>query len=187
MKAKHQTPPDPQPVPAPDPTPPPPPEPIPPEPVPPPAPNPKLVTGILIALFALSLGGILTYRKQQEEKTGPPVTVKIHPGKAEAKAGEPVYLSALAFDENGKAVKKNITYEWGMSSTESVGTLEANNDLATFYPTNGGTGDIYVHAIAGDVRILGAVSVAVCDTKGCPSTIAEEKEEGDVAGETTEE
>lgn len=62
--------------------------------------------------------------------------------------GQPIYLSALAYDTGGNPIWSGVSYQWGMSSTNAVGTLipNANDKLATFVPsaTNRGIGDIWV-------------------------------------------
>lgn len=62
-----------------------------------------------------------------------------------------IELSALAYDANNQPIWSGVSYTWGISSTNSVGTLvqHADNDkLATFKSSqNVGYADIYVRAI----------------------------------------
>ena len=81
--------------------------------------------------------------------------------------GAPIYLSTLAYDTGGLPIGNGVSYQWGMSSTNSVGTLSlnANDKLATFIPskTNRGRGDIWVKAYTttGEVRFSIPVFVGV--------------------------
>ena len=65
--------------------------------------------------------------------------------------GKEVYLSTLAFDTKGIPIWYGVRYQWGISSTNSIGKLfpNASNDkIVTFKPsaTNQGHGDVWVHA-----------------------------------------
>ena len=76
-----------------------------------------------------------------------PVSVRIHPGQVQTTVGSPpVSLSALAYDKEGRPIWKDVTYEWGMSSTASVGNLIPAGNLATFVAQNPGQGDIFAVA-----------------------------------------
>ena len=79
----------------------------------------------------------------------------------------PIHLSTLAYDTGGLPIGSGVSYQWGISSTNSVGTLSlnANDKLATFIPskTNRGRGDIWVKAYSttGEVRFSIPVFVGV--------------------------
>lgn len=64
----------------------------------------------------------------------------------------PVYLSALAYDKYGQSISKGVAYTWGISSTNTIGTISLNSttgDLATFRALNNGRGDLWVKAFHG--------------------------------------
>jgi hypothetical protein len=78
-----------------------------------------------------------------------PAIVRINPGQAQTSVTGPnVYLSALAYDKKDQPIWDGITYEWGMSSTASIGNLIPQNQIAAFIPQNPGRGDIFVTATA---------------------------------------
>jgi len=60
--------------------------------------------------------------------------------------GDPIHLSALTYSTDFQPVWSNVEYEWGLSSTNSTGTLTTNHNIATFTPLNSGVGDLYVIA-----------------------------------------
>lgn len=61
--------------------------------------------------------------------------------------GKPVNLSVMAYDANNNPLYDLPSYEWGISSTNSVGTLTSvKGAIATFVPKNIGYADIYVIA-----------------------------------------
>jgi hypothetical protein len=75
-----------------------------------------------------------------------PITkVMINPGQINTYTNyPPTNLSVLAYDYYDKPVWQGVQYEWGMSSTNGIGTVKAKHDLASFIPTRPGTGDLYV-------------------------------------------
>jgi len=50
----------------------------------------------------------------------------------------------LAYDYYNKPIHEGVQYEWGISSTNSIGTIKVRHDLASFFPLRAGTGDLYV-------------------------------------------
>lgn len=83
---------------------------------------------------------------------------------------------AMKFDQGDI---ENATYEWGMSSDNSIGTLfsdESNQKQAWFTPTRAGRGDIWVTVRIGDYYKTASVPVVVsklcqerdsCSTDAC--------------------
>lgn len=59
---------------------------------------------------------------------------------------KPTYISVLAFGADDKPIFTGVGYEWGMSSSNSIGTVKSKHDLATFFPVKPGIGDLYVRA-----------------------------------------
>ena len=96
--------------------------------------------------------------------------VDIHPGNIITEVGSnPIHLSTLAFDSNNQPIWSGITYEWGISSSNSIATLETNNNLATFFPLNPGTGDLYVVARYQGDYLSGSISVNVSSPNSTPT------------------
>lgn len=80
-------------------------------------------------------------------KCMPMKKLEIHPGKIITyKNGESINISTLAYDYKDKPINNGITYKWGISSSNSIGNLMSNKDLATFIPKKVGIGNIYVYA-----------------------------------------
>ena len=80
--------------------------------------------------------------------------------------GSAIELSALAYDTGGNPIWSGVSYQWGMSSIHSVGTLSpnANDKLANFLPssTNRGAGDIWVRAYGpNETTATGSIPVYV--------------------------
>ena len=75
--------------------------------------------------------------------------------------GANIELSSLAYDELNRPIFKGVNYDWGMSSSNTVGTLKQRNDLATFTPLNPGTGDLFVNAKNACTKELVARSIPV--------------------------
>lgn len=104
----------------------------------------------------------------------PIATVKINPGEIITKPqGEQVHLSTLAYDTGGNPITSGITYQWGMSSTNSIGTIvqeQGNGALGTFTPSaNIGRGDLWVRAFAGESQGMGSIPVYVGTNPPTPS------------------
>ena len=72
-----------------------------------------------------------------------------------------VGLSTLAYDTNNQPVWSGVTYEWGISSSNSIGTLEVNGNIATFLPLNPGRGDLYVIARSQGEHVISSIPVTV--------------------------
>jgi hypothetical protein len=75
---------------------------------------------------------------------------------------ERILYSAQAVGPNGNL--DNVTYEWGMSSDNSIGTLfsdQSNEKIAWFTPVRAGRGDIWVIVRIGDYHKTASVPVEV--------------------------
>lgn len=127
--------------------------------------------GLLILLFLLILLPIVVFAVLNRTNIFPRATilsiatVKINPGQIVTTPNGPaIHMSALAVDVNGVHVD-GVRYQWGMSSTNSIGTIhqESNDKLATFTPTsNIGQGDIWVRAFdTSGQSVTGSIPVYV--------------------------
>lgn len=74
--------------------------------------------------------------------------IEFSPGEIIVASGDkfPVYISALAYDTNNEPLITGVTYQWGISSKTSIGTLTTDNATAIFTPSNTGKGDLWVLA-----------------------------------------
>lgn len=141
---------------------------------PPPAPpknrtNWPLVIAIILAVtLPLVVWGVNRVRELRSKTTTLPIgSVHINPEiiLTDLK-GENVYLSTLAFDTAGSPVWSGVRYQWGISTTNSIGILwpNSNEKLATFEPsaTNRGSGDIWVKAYdTNGQTVIGSIPVYV--------------------------
>lgn len=98
----------------------------------------------------------------------PIATVRIDPGEIITKSlGDQIHLSSLAYDTNGNPITTGVSYQWGMSSTNSVGTIigeKGNDALGTFTPSgNVGRGDLWVRAVTAISQVTGSIPVYVGD------------------------
>ena len=74
----------------------------------------------------------------------------------------PIHFSTLLYDENNKPIWSGVTYEWGISSQNTVGTLfGVNGNIASFQPLNAGTGQLYVKATYNDQTIVSSIPLSV--------------------------
>lgn len=90
--------------------------------------------------------------------------IHINPGQLTATIGsERILFSAQAM-KVGTGDVENSTYEWGMSSDNSIGTLfsdPSNQKQAWFTPVRAGRGDIWVTVRIGDYHKTASVPVVV--------------------------
>lgn len=150
-----------------------PPEPSPPiEPVPPtpePQRNYKAISLIILLVAILPIALFAVFRQTRDRSKGAYTavlgSVHIDPGQILADPnGKPVYMSTLAYDTAGQPVWSGVSYTWGISSKTTVGSLiqnPGNDKIATFYPLNVGTGDLFVTATNTTSSITGSIPVYV--------------------------
>jgi PKD repeat protein len=103
---------------------------------------------------------------------GPEIAeVRVNPGSINSAVNGPEsHLSALAVDSNGIPVEYPVTYEWSMSSTNTVGTLSrTETNLTDFKPLSVGCGQLTVTARNGDNVVTKSVSVVVSDIFNTPN------------------
>jgi hypothetical protein len=92
-------------------------------------------------------------------------SVNIHASSTKATVGKgSVGLSALAYDQYEWPIWDGVTYEWGISSANSVGSVSPiNGTIANFMPLNPGTGDVYVVARMGTQTQSAGVQMTVTE------------------------
>ncbi len=136
-----------------------------------------------IALIAVLLAIPITYLviqsrqdiRQRADETIGSYKIVFSPGKIITVVGAaPTRLSAELIDQNGRFVKSGVIFEWGISSKYSVGTLqEVNQNIASFYPQNVGSGEIYVKATytlgVTDEVIIGSIPITVMQSDFQPT------------------
>lgn len=127
----------------------------------------KIIVGLLIVALPLFVWVIRRNTDDQSKANVLPLgSVRINPEVIQTDINGPnVYLSALAYDTGGSPIWSGITYQWGISTTNSIGTLSNNpdNKLSTFTPsrTNHGRGDIFVTAFEGAAQVTRSIPVYV--------------------------
>lgn len=71
-------------------------------------------------------------------------------------------LSALAYDQNNLPIWNGVTYEWGVSSSNSVGSVNPIfGTITNFLPLNPGIGDVFVTARMGTQMQTAGVQITV--------------------------
>ena len=144
----------------------------------PPSSPPKFKAGAILAILALVIALpilVKSVRTRQLTRGQASVStfsskVMINPGIIITDPGaKPVYLSALAYDQGGNPIFSGVTYDWGVSSDGSLGTLKTNNELAEFRPLNStGSGLMWVNAKSSFGTFSGYVQI--CQGVPCPTT-----------------
>lgn len=79
---------------------------------------------------------------------------------------KPIGLSALAYDQNSLPIWSGVTYEWGVSSGSSIGSVSpVFGTISNFMPLHSGIGDIYVIARMGTQMQASGVQMTVIEDK----------------------
>jgi|GEM_PF-2499978 len=107
---------------------------------------PIIMLGFTAIILAIAFPNVQTLISQAAPKKCEPITkVMINPGSIEAYSNsKPIELSVLAYDRYNRPVREGVKYDWGISSTDGVGTVKARHDLAMFRPLKVGNGNLYV-------------------------------------------
>ncbi len=124
---------------------------------------------LLILLLALPVVVIVALQRQSTRNFAGGGTesllasVEIHPGSIDIREDyKSIGVSALAFDIAGSPMFSGITYEWSMSSTNSVATLtKTDGDITELIPLNPGYADLHVVARSGNKTVEKSVKVTV--------------------------
>lgn len=128
--------------------------------------NKKLIIPLIITIsIPLTVGLALTQQNLLKFAGGGPeiASVAIHPGEINSDVGmKSQPLSTLAYDLSGSPIYSGVTYEWSMSSTNSVGTLtKTQGEISEFLPLAPGCGQITVVARKNTDLVTKSASVAV--------------------------
>ncbi|OGG05072.1 hypothetical protein A2Z33_07375 [Candidatus Gottesmanbacteria bacterium RBG_16_52_11] len=105
-------------------------------------------------------------------KCRPITKVMISPGKINVSTSDPeVNLSVLAYDSTNRPVWHGVRYEWGISSSNSIGSVKSKHDLGVFRPLNPGSGDLYVKTSNNCTKtaVIGSVAVTVVKSPVVPT------------------
>ncbi len=79
-------------------------------------------------------------------------------------------LSALAYDNNNQPIWSGVSYEWGISSSGSIGNINPiYGNITNFMPLRAGTGDIFVTARYDGKSITSSVPVVVKSVTPTPT------------------
>jgi hypothetical protein len=98
--------------------------------------------------------------------------VRINPGKIDTYLNsKPTNLSALAYDSEGRPIWKDVSYEWGMSSSNTVGNIFPKAQLASFKPLNVGTGNVYVTGTYCGRKAVGSAHITVSPALPTPTPV----------------
>ncbi len=133
---------------------------------------------ILLVGFLPVITGAVLYRQYLQSQASPsgkacrvtPDSVRIHPGLVTAAAGSPpVQMSALLYDNQQQPINGDVAYEWGMSSSVTIGNLSPRNKIAAFTPLASGSGDIFVSVDYCGIKVTGSVPVTVSAVSPAPT------------------
>jgi len=106
-----------------------------------------LLTVLFVAIIlAVAFPKVQTIVSQAAAKKCMPIAkVMLNPGLIDTFTNSPpTNISVLAYDQYNRPVWQGVKYDWGISSINSVGTVKAKHDLASFIPIRAGTADLYV-------------------------------------------
>jgi len=91
-----------------------------------------LLLAAIVLLIAVQR--IQTYVSQAAAKKCEPIAkVMLNPGIINTFTNSrPTHISVLAYDQYNRPIWREVTYDWGISSINSVGTIKAKHDLASY-------------------------------------------------------
>lgn len=91
-------------------------------------------------------------------------TVMINLPAINTTVGKDSGLSALAYDSVLSPIWNDVTYEWGISSTGSLGSISpVDSNVASFTAMGAGTGDLFVTATYKGQSVTKSIQVIVTD------------------------
>lgn len=97
-------------------------------------------------------------------------SVQINPGLLPPMTLESIlYLSTLAFDQYGAPIFSGVTYDWGISSSGSIGNIivqDREGKIATLKVTGADEGDLFVIAHYNGTQSTGSVHIKTTDNLG---------------------
>ena len=96
---------------------------------------------LILLIIALPIFIFVAYQRQQiRSRAASPTMGSVHinpEGITTDLSGKTVYLSTLAYDQSGNPIWSGVSYQWGISSSNSIGMLypNTNDKLAEFKPS----------------------------------------------------
>jgi len=123
----------------------------------------SLLSGVLLIVFGVYAAGNVLETRQQAGG-GTLSRVDINPGVLELHEDNNfnTEMSALAYNVAGDPIWDGVYYEWGTSSTNSVGTLtQTVGNITQYDPLKTGCGEVHVIARYGDQTITKSIQVTV--------------------------
>lgn len=129
--------------------------------------------GIMIPIIAITFALVQQSQDLRQRAAGRKINItriEINPSGFNTIIGKPVNMSTLAYDKKNNPIWSGVTYEWGISSTNSVGTLNpTSGSITTFTPQNNGHGDIYVTARTSNQELTYSIPVNVGPVTATPT------------------
>ena len=128
-----------------------------------------IIVLLLILAIPLVVAVALTQQETRQRASGIVLSrIEVSPGEITTRVnGSNVAMSALAYDESNNPVFSGVSYEWSMSSTNSVATLTlTSGDITQLDPLSVGYGEITVIARLGSQNITKGISVRIANPDG---------------------
>lgn len=139
-----------------------------------------VIVGLILLALPLTVGLVLVQQEIRGRAAGQTIAkVEVSPGAVNSMENGPsVGLSALAYDYSGNPIFSGVSYEWSMSSTNTVGTLTKTSGVVTeFKPLKYGCGQITViarpstNAFSGENKQISLVSKANAQSLGASKSV----------------
>lgn len=137
------------------------------------------IGGILVLIVGTILGVMVLQAQQNtrqfasEPETQVLQSVEIHPSSINLSVdSKEIGMSVLAYDTLGKPIHSGVTYEWGMSSVNSVGNISpTTGDISNFQPLAAGYGELVVTARSNGTFVQKSIPVVVSNSDGTIPTL----------------
>jgi hypothetical protein len=140
---------------------------------------PLAILSLVAIVLLIAFPKVQTIVSEAAAKRCIPIAkVMLNPGVIETFTNSrPTDISVLAYDQYNRPVWQGVQYDWGISSINSIGTLKAKHDLATFIPIRDGRGDLYVKTTnrCTPKSVIGSVKVTVKQGVAPTPTIRKKK------------
>lgn len=130
-----------------------------------------LITG-LFAIVLVSTGAAILNLRSHAGGGAVAAKVDINPALVSISVGQTQGISAIAYDYNNSPMFSGVSYEWSMSSTNSVATLSKTvSDITDLYGLKVGCGQLTVIARDGVNTITKSIQVVVSDSNSTPNCV----------------